>query len=261
MFHATFIETIGDMIDQQLPENYYAFSEKSLQIAVVDSLTDEIIHQIRTRPDTLIIQEYEQSPSLSAELSSTPTLTFPLLDTLTEETYLGSISIYQVDVKGIPGEPVTRIELLSPGNKPSGSHYQQYIRNRDYTLRSGVSLVELDWLHETPPILPNIPNYPDHAPNSYPYHIIVNNPHPNISDGKTQVYSFRVADPVPRIPLPLAKQDFIVVDFGEMYRTALGKRRGFSLLTNYAHEPPRINSYQQTDQNFIHQIMTQESSE
>lgn len=50
-----------------------------------------------------------------------------------------------------PGEgvPVTRLELLSPTNKPPGDGYLQYREKHIVTIEQGVPLVELDYLHQT----------------------------------------------------------------------------------------------------------------
>src|SRR5690606_31840147 len=110
---------------------------------------------------------------------------------------LNSIMIYHA--KG--GKPITRIELLSPANKPQGSHYGTYLVKRDETLRAGLRLIEMDYLHETRPILPGIPSYADGEQDAFPYHIIVSDPRPTFHEGKVNVYSFGVMDALPVIDI------------------------------------------------------------
>ena len=85
---------------------------------------------------------------------------YHFLDTLPEEKELTSLIIYRVEPSG-DDKPITRIELLSPSNKPNGSHYQKYISKRQYTLRSQLNLVEIDYLHENPT------NSLDHSPKDF----------------------------------------------------------------------------------------------
>ena len=96
------------------------------------------------------------------------------------------ISIYDADDEDTPvavliyagSKPVTRIEMLSPANKPGGSHFRDYATARDRALDAGLRLVEIDLLHERPPITTEIPSYRLGEADAYPYSILVSDPRP-----------------------------------------------------------------------------------
>jgi hypothetical protein len=77
----------------------------------------------------------------------------------TEDPYFSSIVIREQQ----SGDVVTRLELLSPANKPGYAAYHAYRQKRIETLLTGVPLVEIDYLHETSPIQDRVPVYPDDA--------------------------------------------------------------------------------------------------
>jgi hypothetical protein len=89
----------------------------------------------------------------------------------------------------------TRIELLSPSNK-QGEGYIQYREKRYAALKSVVALVELDFLHESPPVVKGLPLYPT-EPESYAYNITVSDPTPSFEVGTASTYAFGVDTPIP----------------------------------------------------------------
>jgi len=251
-FHAVYLQKLEDALEAALPDNYYAISEKSLQITHIDPPSTATR---RTKPDTIVIKTDDQQHSdPSSTAVSTPTITLPVTDGFDEEDDLMGVVIYRFELGDLPGEPITRIELLSPGNKPGGAHYPQYIHSRRVTLQAGLRLIEIDWLHETRPVIPTIPVYRMHD-DAYPYHVIVNDPRPSLSKGQTHVYGFRVCDVIPIINLPLNTRDTVTVDFGHIYHQTVNNRRAFQLMTDYTTEPARFNTYDATDQHCIHTTM------
>ncbi len=152
--------------------------------------------------------------------------------------------------------PVTRVELLSPANKPGGSHFRSYIEKRMETLAAGINLIEMDYLHETRPILPVIPSYIDREENAHPYTICVSNPHPNLEAGKTAVYGFGIDMSIPIIDIPLAGEDFVTVDFGAAYNVTFASNRYYGLFAvDYEQFPVNFDSYTEADQQRIRERM------
>jgi len=90
-----------------------------------------------------------------------------------EDASLNAVTIYQIEANKLPGTPVTRIEVLSPANKPGGSHYLRYREKRRETLKSGLNLVEIDYLHQRRPVLPALPSYVDGEAETYPFLVFV----------------------------------------------------------------------------------------
>jgi hypothetical protein len=233
-FHAAYIIYLFDALDATLPPNYYAQPEESLQIATYDVQEK----QSKSKPiaDVLILNTGE-GESVSAEDEPTPTMTLSIPQPETED--IQSVVIYEGD-----GKPVTRIEMLSPANKPGGSHYIQYLDKRDKTLRSGLRVVEIDFIHTYPPMLPRIPDYTRTADNSKPYHILITDPRPKIEAGKTDVYSFGVLDSIPTLPVPLEGRDTIKVQFGTLYQQTADKRPFRQIIESSAN----LSTYTSDDQ-------------
>lgn len=139
-------------------------------------------------------------------------------------------------------ELVTRIELLSPTNKPPGDGFLQYREKRIATLEEGTPLVEIDYLHETPPPIRRIPSYADKQPNAHPYWIAVTDPRPSLELGETRVYGFDVDEPIPTVDLPLAGSDKLTFDFDAPYQQTFASLSYFRNRADYEHEPPNFVS-------------------
>jgi hypothetical protein len=146
------------------------------------------------------------------------------------------------------GVPVTRIEVLSPSNKPPSPDYEQYKLRRMRTLRADIALVEIDYLHQTPPVHPRLPAYVRSETGAVPYYITVDMPRPSAFTGNVEIYAAGVDVRLPRVPLPLAGDERIVVDFGEVYDQVFRRMRAFELLVDYATDPIDFDRYHPDDQ-------------
>lgn len=179
------------------------------------------------------------------------------METLSEPKNVIGVVIYRQGEPGSLGTPVTRIELLSPGNKPPGSHYRQYLAKRDETLQSGINLVELDYLHQQRSPIGIVPDYTRREARSYPYVILVNTPYPTLAEGKTAIYGFRVDDFIPSISVPLAGDDRITFDLGAVYNHTFMSNFAYGLhIVNYGTEPEGFDTYDEEDQQRIRHRMT-----
>lgn len=251
-FHAAHIIHIFEALDASLPDSYYAKPETSIQIGVYDTDIMALKPTSQIIADVLVSREGEHDSVVQQKTNndiSTPTLTLPIPQLVAEEEMPTAIVIYE----GI--RPITRIELLSPANKPRGSHYAAYLVKREETLYTGLRLVEIDYLHERRPIIYGIPSYPDREAGGTPYSIIVSDPRPTPSEGYTAVYGFGVMDTLPIIALPLEGEDTVRVDFGALYNQTYN-RRPFLRLVDYTQIPLNIEAYTKQDQQRIQQHMT-----
>ncbi len=155
-------------------------------------------------------------------------------------------------------EPITRLEVLSPANKPGGSHHTTYLTKRDEGLHAGLKLVEIDYLHQVRPLDPRVPSYPDHHPHALPYHIAVSDPDPTLREGRTQIYGTGVVEPLPAINIPLRNQDRVQVNIGMIYnRIFEATRRYGEILVDYSQVPVNFEAYTEADQAAIRAHMTQ----
>lgn len=146
------------------------------------------------------------------------------------------------------GRVVARIELLSPSNKLGGQDYSAYEGKRFEALQSGVTLVEIDYLHEAT-LLPTLPVYPD-DPDAYPYLIIVSDPRPTWDEGKVAIYGVRVDERLPTITIPLLGNEQVALDLDAVYQNTFASRR-YHNLVDYARDPLRFERYSADDQRRI----------
>lgn len=250
-FHAEYIVQLRVALDARLPAGYLALAEKSLQIS-------EIIPP-RTRPVVMIYRARAvPAAARDADLPlSAPTATFALPDLLDDEETLTGVMIYQAGSGSPLGRPVTRIELLSPANLPGGSHHARYLERRLETLQSGLNLIEIDFLHESRPLLRAFASYPDGDPAAFPYVILVSNPHPSFAEGVSELFGFGVVDPVPVIAVPLVASESLVFDFGAVYHQVYASLRLVGAVVDYAQEPTHFSRYQPDDQALIRLRMQQ----
>jgi Protein of unknown function (DUF4058) len=254
-FHTAFINEMSQFIDRILPSNYYAVSEKSLQITF-ETIEGLILNRSgRVVPDTGIFQTAVSTEPLISPQTAAPEMQMPLL--VDEEETINATLIYHVEGGRFPGTPITRIELLSPSNKQGGSGYLTYLGKRSQTLRSGLRLVEIDFMHEQPPISRQLPSYPDRDPGAFPYMILVNDPRPTLREGQTAFYGSHVDDPLRIIRVPLADDDVIAVDFDAVYNQTFESYRVFRMLVDYNLEPARFQTYSPEDQQRIRAKMAE----
>ncbi|MCA9910705.1 MAG: DUF4058 family protein, partial [Anaerolineae bacterium] len=226
-----------------------ALAEKSLQITALP-IADEVR---RTRPDIGVFHNpIEPSSSARPAQAAAPFATLPLLDVVDdEEEAVFAVVVYAVDAGEMPGTPVTRIELLSPANKYPGSDYRYYLARRKQTVRAGIHLVEVDLLNLQPSLLETLPGYVE-GDDSYPYLIVISSPPQVAQAGKIELYGAGIADPLPRVALPLHGDDSVVIDFQRVYQAAFRHlHRLAQRVLDYAQNPPQFERYHVRDRERI----------
>ncbi|HRF94037.1 MAG TPA: DUF4058 family protein [Aggregatilineales bacterium] len=252
-FHGKHIGDIAESLSAIMPAGYLISTETSLQIREIYPDTGKIT---LTRPD-ITIHDTQSLPTTKASGLDGASLTRPLIEALydVEEDYYTAIVILEED--GSPfGRPITRIELLSPSNK-IGRGYAQYHQKRLATLKAGVSLIEIDYLHETPPTLNHIPSYSDRQTGAFPYHISISQPIPSFERGTSATYGFFVDDPIPTIPIPLSENQHVTLNLNVVYQKTFMSINLYRHLADYSVLPAHFDSYLPDDQARIQAIMTQ----
>ena len=254
-FHTQHMVHIADLLNENLPANYIARSEQSLQIKIQDD-PEQPPRMHHPEPDISIYQrEPTGSPtaySAVAELAAPSE--FPLDDTLDiNEDFIKGVVIRQLTDQDRTGKIVTRIELLSPSNKPGRAGYDAYRLNRNTALYSHTPLIELDYLHEQPPPMLNYPVYP-RAEKSFPYNIFINDPRPSVREGRLRAYGFVVDQAFPPITIPLADEETIEFDFGAVYQQTFTRGR-WGQQIDYTVPPVRLATYSPADQQRIAAVM------
>ncbi len=246
-FQNSYVNALLRALTEALPPGYFATNEQSLQI-IRDGLPE------RTVPDATI---YTTKPDTTnpAVANPAPMMTVKVAQTLPEATYVPSVVIYAGD--SVPGRPLVRFEMLSPANKPGGSHYDTYTNKRASTLHAGLRLVEIDLLHHQAPIAPVIPSYRDGQPNAKPYYIWVNDPRPDVEHGETFIYGVGVLDTLPTLELPLLSHDVARIDFNTLYGAAFTSSGMYALVTDYAADPPGLDAYTPSDRKHLADFLAQ----
>ncbi|MCA9909828.1 MAG: DUF4058 family protein, partial [Anaerolineae bacterium] len=248
-FHAEHIIDLRRVLAKTLPAGYYAVAEKSLQITPLTWLGGDSPRT--TRPDITVVRRDPVSKSSGGSQVSlaVPTGVYPMTPLISDlEDDLVGIVVYRQEMGRLPGKPVARIELLSPTNKPPSQDYRQYQSKRQLTLESGVSLVEIDYLHQTPPANPLLPDYSQHEPTAYPYNVSIDIPQPSPSQGDIEHYGLRILDTLPTIRIPLLGEDIAVLDLQTAYTRTFESEGFFDLSIDYALDPPNFARYRPDDQ-------------
>jgi hypothetical protein len=247
-FHSDHMTNIAEFLNAQLPPNYVARTEQSLQIRAED-IEAEIISKRthKPQPDVTI---YGQSSTGAATATAPPrgtVLRMSLEDTLDiSEDFVKAITIRDTRLDRRLGRVVTRIELLSPSNKRGHVGYEPYRKGRLDALFSGTPLIELDYLHESLPPVLNYPVYPE-QPNSYAYNVFISDPRPSVRKGDVLAHGFDVDAAFPLVTIPLADSESLEFDFGAVYHYTFQRGR-WGQMVNYAELPVRFETYSPADQ-------------
>lgn len=248
-FHSDHITNISEFLNDQLPQNYIARTEQSLQIRLEDYTRTASGRVSHPEPDVTIYGHPSVSTLLKESVVATasPTFEAALEETLDlTENFVGSVIIREVDADEIFGQVVVRIELLSPSNKREQVGYESYRRGKNNALFSGTPLIEIDYLHESLPTVMTYPEYPRQR-DSHPYNIFVSEPRPSVDKGYVLAYGFGVDAPFPKVPIPLANDESLEFDFGAVYQYTF-KRGRWGKMANYAELPIRFETYSLRDQ-------------
>ncbi len=247
-FHAQHIVHLTDAIQQVLPPGYAAFSEKGLQVNSADAddksnpIPDVSAWRLRSdRPDNITQQ--------AAPMSGGYVMTLENIEEEIESRPIRSVAIYyEVQSHRNLGRVVTRIELLSPSNKPGGSGYAAFLKNYVAALKSGTSLITLDYLHETPSPFSVIPAYP-REPGSHPYYVTLADA--RTPKKETNAYGFDVDSPIPALTIPLNGSDQVLnFDFDGVYQHTY-QVGAWPLLVERQEQITRWSRYSRADQDRI----------
>jgi len=257
-YHSYHITDLARGIDQWLPPGYRTLAEQSLQGGEIQISYGRPTH-LHITPDVTIYQDASarHRPKQTSLQATEPIAVLPATYLLEEdiEDTLSGVVIYQIGEAEGFGRPITRIELLSPANKPGGSHHRQYSEKRLQALKSGLRMVEIDYLHESPSIHRVLPSYRNGDADAYPYTILVTDPRPNLDKGNTFVYGAAIDKSLPIVEIPLAGADIVLVDFGSIYNRTFEATSYLQDLVDYAQDPVNFDRYTPADQAKIHALL------
>jgi hypothetical protein len=246
-FHTTYITYLQNALRVQLaPMGYRVSIEQSLQIRrVSDNFT--VYYPDATIFDTLPTRT-NNPVSTAFSSSAIPISELLEVESPDEPTYL-ALTIWKKS-----GDAVAVLELLSPANKPPSSAFESYLIKRRELLRSRLTFIEIDFLHQQAPTFSRLRNYAKHEEGATPYRIVVLSPRPNLIDGRAYVAEFGVSEALPTVPIVLIGNDVLAFDFDAPYQKAYVEA-AYGLEVDYTQLPPQFNTYHENDQAKIRYVM------
>lgn len=251
-FHSRHVAHLADFLNMILPEQYVAHNEQSLQVRGSDF--GSAIRVQHPKPDISVTRWREDGEPVASDVVLKPSLSLSLDETVDLDDWLKAVIVRRVSSQTILGDVVLRIELLSSTNKPGGSGAALYRQKRFEALQTGIPLIEIDYLHETPSPLHNVPVYP-HDDDAKPYYVAISDPRPSWQQGQVNVYQWSVRDPLPQIPVLLADDDTLIYDLNPVYQHTFTAGRWHHYV-DYTHVPVRWTTYHADDQAMIQTVMT-----
>ncbi len=197
-FHFHLIEKIYESLSDFLPEDYLARTGERSYVVFLRS-QGEGRRQIVPDAKVTVRRDRRRPPArggVAVAKRNGAIKPIPMRAFVEEEHRETFVEIYEADPKQ---RLVTCIEVLSPSNKRPGSPgWEQYLRKRESLLLGKVNLVEIDLLRGGQRI-PMLDDWPD-----APFHVLVSRPNPELL---CQVWSCPLEQPLPPIPVPLARPD------------------------------------------------------
>jgi hypothetical protein len=248
-FHNPYIVQLATALKARLwPLGYTAEIEDSLQIRRADE------YQQRVQSDLTIL---DRMPERTAQPVGTARglsgLVIPLPEVLdSDQSSERPFSVVALYERTGPHTPVAWLEILSPSNKRPGADADAYRRKRRDLLDSGIVFIEIDYLHELPPTLPNVADY-SRAPNAgaHPYRIVVLDPRPDTQHGLASLNEFTVDTPIPTVSIPLSGEDRLAFDFDAPYQRLFQDMLYGLDTVDYATLPLNFDRYSPADQTRI----------
>ena len=253
--HGDIITYLVAELNRNLPPNYIALSEQSLQIVTENDRG--VFPQQKRIPDVSVYRQSNTDSTIQQIMTAGESVRIiQLEDFLNEEDYFwASVVVYQVQQQKSLKQLVTRIEIISTSNKIGGSGYKSYLRNRHQALISGTSLIEIDLLHQTASPLLGMPKYPNEE-DSHPYTVAITDARPKHNQNHVMiVHVVDVDQALPQnLTIPLADDDFATINLDTVYQQMfLASKK--SIFLDYDDLPRNFETYSQADQDRIQAVM------
>jgi hypothetical protein len=213
--HNRLVAAVSDALTPLVAPRYYVALERRTYLLQPDDLV------LVGRPDVAVVSRSPRRPAAPKDE------VVGVLDVevrLSDEVGENYLEIRDVETESL----VTVLELLSPGNKLHAKGREDYERKRSYILDSLSSLVEIDLLRAGEPM----PVSPRPPPSDYRMLVSRGWMRP-----KGRLYTFGLRDPIPALPIPLAKgEDEPELRLNEVLH-ALYERARFDLRLHYERPP------------------------
>jgi hypothetical protein len=216
-FHHRFLDDWCEAIAAELPEAYDARLDETVNLVHMEDALKKVY------PDVAITRKRGAQPAMPRNKGTL------LLEPITiphehlDEERQGRIEIFHRPDRML----IAVLELLSPTNK-NGDGFEEYRGKRRALLKQKVHLVELDLLlgGTRPPLSAPLPD------GDYHFYVSRAEKRPNCD-----VTSWRLRDPLPRMPIPLRAPDKDVqVDLAAVFRITFERGR-YARSLSYGKKP------------------------
>jgi len=187
---------------------------------------------------TLIPMGYTASPERSIQIRR-------LTDSPRQYKTYHAVGIYRPGIT----TPIAWLEILAPKTKAPTTEIEKrdsraYTAQHVLLMKREVIYIELDYLHETPSILPI------HW-SERPYGIIVFDPRPDLMNGRATIHEFDVDQLVPTVNILLHGQDTFTFDFNAAYTKTYEEMLFGIESVDYSQLPLHFERYTAADQTRI----------
>src|SRR5438132_2510203 len=234
LFHELHTQMLAEaqgQLQPQLRPKYIARLERHLSEGSVWDLELGVASLQGKEPDITIATG---SPTVSSS-GSTAVLARPTASA-SEELEADELALRKqrrivIYVQARPRLAVTTIELLSPSNKELGAIGQiRYLEKRSSALHGGLHWVEIDLLRggQRPSIPLELPE-----PADYLAYMAQATP----TGWNHLAYTWRLRDPLPKLPIPLLGADQALLDLEACFQEAYDRIAADDEV-DYAHDPP-----------------------
>jgi Protein of unknown function (DUF4058) len=228
-FHPSFLTYLRDALNDVLPERYVAQLGERFRLV---ELSERKARSVR--PDVAVVEQAGRSTRRAAPPAPTAgTITLepvaiplPAVETELQEVW--------IEIRRRTGRaPVTVIELLSPTNK-TGDGFVEYKAKRNSLIRQRIHLIEIDLLLGGRRLPMGKPLPPGD------FYAIVSRAQQR---PQSEVYAWSVRDPLPMIPIPLAKPDpDVMAELGAVFTMAYDRGR-YARLIDYRSTPAALRGH------------------
>ncbi len=228
-FHPRFLTYLCDNLNDVLPDRYVAQLGERFRLV---ELSERKARSVR--PDVAVVEQAGMSsrraaaPARAIGTTTLEPVTIPLPTVETE------VQEVWIEIRRRTGRaPVTVMELLSPTNK-TGDGFADYKTKRNSPIRQRIHLIEIDLLlgGRRLPMGKALP------PGDFYAFVSRSQQRP-----QSEVYAWTVHDPLPMIPIPLAKPDpDIMADLGAVFATTYDRGR-YARLIDYRPTPAVLRNH------------------
>lgn len=213
--HNAFCMRLRAALNRELPDGYVARVEERLIVESKDSSQQRI-------GDVTVSDSGRTIPGAIEESSDgTVAVVVPVLSDPVREVYLEILD-------RVSGDLVTLIELLSPTNRRSSSHRNEFLQKRDEILQSQVNYVEIDLLREQPRL-------PIEGLPSCDYYVLIRQSN---ASRNARLHAVSLEDCLPKVRIPLRDGETVQVDLQAVFREMFDEGRYVPRIYDTPPTPP-----------------------